>query len=88
MKKSHEVPFKFGMMMPAFTGIDALMGIEGLVNPRGFVLIDKKQRNPTYPNIFARRRLRRHPAGGADARADRHAEDRLYDRIHGDGDRP
>ena len=53
VKKSHEVPFKFGMMMPAFTGIDALMGIEGLVNPRGFVLIDKKQRNPAYPNIFA-----------------------------------
>jgi sulfide:quinone oxidoreductase len=53
VKKSHELPFKFAMMMPAFTGIDALMGIEGLVNPRGFVLIDKNQRNPTYPNVFA-----------------------------------
>ncbi|GLI91330.1 NAD(P)/FAD-dependent oxidoreductase [Methylocystis echinoides] len=52
LKKSHEIPFKFGMMMPAFTGIDALMGVEGLVNPRGFVLIDKNQRNPTYPNVF------------------------------------
>ena len=29
------------------------MGIEGLVNPRGFVLIDKNQRNPTFQNIFA-----------------------------------
>jgi sulfide:quinone oxidoreductase len=52
LKKEHEVPFKFGMLMPAFTGIDALMGVEGLVNPRGFVLIDKNQRNPTFPNIF------------------------------------
>jgi sulfide:quinone oxidoreductase len=52
VKKEHELPFKFGMMMPAFTGIDALMGIDGLVNPRGFVLIDKKQRNPTFPNVF------------------------------------
>ena len=27
--------------------------IEGLTNPRGFVLADKYQRNPKYPNIFA-----------------------------------
>lgn len=52
VKKEHEVPFKFGMMMPAFTGIDAIMGVDGLVNPRGFVLIDKNQRNPNFPNIF------------------------------------
>jgi sulfide:quinone oxidoreductase len=52
VKKEHEVPFKFGMMMPAFTGIDAIMGVEGLVNPRGFVLIDKNQRNPNFPNVF------------------------------------
>ena len=41
------------MMLPAFRGIAALRGIEGLVNPRGFVLVDKHQRNPKYPNIFA-----------------------------------
>lgn len=52
VKKEHEIPFKYAMMMPAFTGIDALMGIEGLVNPRGFVLIDKNQRNPTFKNVF------------------------------------
>jgi sulfide:quinone oxidoreductase len=27
--------------------------VEGLVNPRGFVLIDDFNRNPTYPNIYA-----------------------------------
>ena len=52
VRKQHELPFKFAMVMPAFKGIEAISGIEGLVNPRGFVLIDKKQRNPTYPNIF------------------------------------
>jgi sulfide:quinone oxidoreductase len=52
VKKDHEIPFKFAMVMPAFRGIDAVMGIEGLVNPRGFILIDKKQRNPKYPNVF------------------------------------
>ena len=51
-KKTHEIPFKYSMMLPAFRGIAALRGIEGLVNPRGFVIADKHQRNPTYPNVF------------------------------------
>jgi sulfide:quinone oxidoreductase len=51
--KSHELPFAHSMMLPAFRGIKPLMGIEGLVNPRGFVVVDKHQRNPKYPNIFA-----------------------------------
>jgi sulfide:quinone oxidoreductase len=52
-KKEHELPFKFSMMLPAFKGIDAVIGIEGLTNPRGFILIDPYQRNPKYQNIFA-----------------------------------
>jgi sulfide:quinone oxidoreductase len=40
-------------MLPAFRGIPALRGIEGLVNPRGFVIVDKHQRNPKFPNVFA-----------------------------------
>ena len=48
----HELPFAFSMMLPAFRGVDALMNIDGLVNPRGFVIIDKHQRNPKYPNVF------------------------------------
>lgn len=51
-KKKHEAPFKYAMLLPAFRGIPALQGIEGLVNPRGFVLTDEFQRNPKYPNIF------------------------------------
>ncbi len=52
-KKAHELPFKFSMMLPAFRGIPAVKGIEGLTNPRGFILVDHKQRNPKFPNIFA-----------------------------------
>lgn len=48
-----EVPFKFAMMLPAFRGIKPLMGIDGLVNPRGFVIVDDHQRNPKYQNIFS-----------------------------------
>jgi sulfide:quinone oxidoreductase len=52
-KKTHELPFKYSMVLPAFTGVDAIRQAEGLGNPRGFVPIDKHQRHPTFKNIFA-----------------------------------
>ena len=51
-KKEHALPFRHSMMLPAFKGIDAVAGVEGLVNPRGFILIDAHQRNPKYPNVY------------------------------------
>ena len=53
VKGEKELPFAFSMMLPAFRGIKAVSGIEGLSNPRGFTLVDKHQRNPKYPNVFA-----------------------------------
>ena len=53
VKKQHELPFKHSMMLPAFKGVDALFGIDKLTNPRGFVLVDDHQRNPTYKNIYS-----------------------------------
>ena len=53
LKATHELPFAFSMMLPAFRGVPAVAGIEGLANPRGFILIDKYQRNPAFPNVFA-----------------------------------
>lgn len=50
--KKHEIPYKHTMMLPAFKGIEPLLGIDGLVNPKGFVIVDKHQRNPAFPNIF------------------------------------
>ncbi|OGI47131.1 MAG: pyridine nucleotide-disulfide oxidoreductase [Candidatus Muproteobacteria bacterium RBG_16_65_34] len=52
-KRKHELPFKYGMMLPAFMGIEAVAGIEGLTNPRGFILIDKHQRNPKFQNVYS-----------------------------------
>jgi sulfide:quinone oxidoreductase len=52
VKATHELPFAFSMMLPAFRGVAAVRGVEGLTNPRGFILIDKHQRNPKYPNVF------------------------------------
>lgn len=52
-KRTHELPFAYSMMLPAFKGVDAVFGIEGLTNPRGFILIDEHQRNPRFRNVYA-----------------------------------
>ena len=51
--KEHVLPFKHSMMLPAFKGIDAVFGIEGLTNPRGFITVDDHQRNVKFKNIFS-----------------------------------
>ncbi|MEJ2654364.1 MAG: FAD/NAD(P)-binding oxidoreductase [Acidihalobacter sp.] len=53
VKKQHELPFKFSMMLPSFKGVDAVANVEGLCNPRGFVIVDDYQRSPKYPNIYS-----------------------------------
>ena len=52
-KRDHQLEFKHSMILPAFRGVDAVTGIEGLTNPRDFILIDDYQRNPAYPNIYS-----------------------------------
>jgi sulfide:quinone oxidoreductase len=53
VKSGHELPFALSMILPAFRGVPAVHGVEGLTNPRGFITIDKYQRNPSFPNVFA-----------------------------------
>ncbi|HYL00675.1 MAG TPA: FAD/NAD(P)-binding oxidoreductase [Steroidobacteraceae bacterium] len=52
-RKEHQVPFRYAMVLPAFKGVDAVAGVPGLCNPRGFVLIDEQQRSRKYPNIYS-----------------------------------
>jgi sulfide:quinone oxidoreductase len=52
-RKEHAIAINYSMILPAFRGIPAVSAVEGLTNPRGFVLVDKHQRSPRYPNIFA-----------------------------------
>ena len=69
LKQQHEVPFKHSMMLPSFVGVDPVAAVEGLVNPKGFVIIDEFQRNPTWKNIFAAGVLHADLEGGvADAK--------------------
>jgi sulfide:quinone oxidoreductase len=51
--KEHELPFKHAMMLPGFKGVDPVAAVDGLCNPRGFVIVDEHQRSPKYPNIFS-----------------------------------
>ena len=73
-KKEHTLPFKYSMMLPAFKGIDAVFGIEGLTNPRGMIAIDANQRNPKFKtstrseSAWPFRRSRRHPCRPAPRR--------------------
>ncbi len=53
VRKEHELPFKYSMMLPAFKGVDPVAAVEGLCNPRGFVLVDEHQRSRKYRNIFS-----------------------------------
>ncbi len=52
VKTTHELPMKYAMMLPKFRGVAAVRDIDGLVNPGGFIIVDKHQRNPKYPEIF------------------------------------
>ena len=56
LARAHDLPFAYSMILPAFRGIAALRGLEGLVNPRGFVLerlgirkIKEERREPVAP---------------------------------------
>ena len=52
-QQEHVLPFKFAMLLPAFRGVDAVAAVEGLCNPRGFVIVDRHQRSPAFPKIFS-----------------------------------
>jgi sulfide:quinone oxidoreductase len=51
--KQRELEFAFSMLLPAFKGVDAVAQVEGLCNPRGFVLVDEHQRSKQYPSIYS-----------------------------------
>ncbi|AFJ44164.1 Sulfide-quinone reductase [Francisella orientalis] len=53
IKQQHIIRSIFNMILPSFKGFDAFANIEGLVNPRGFIIVDKHQANPKYPNIYS-----------------------------------
>lgn len=51
--QQHTLEASFSMLLPAFKGVAAVAQVDGLCNPRGFVLVDEHQRSIKYRNIFA-----------------------------------
>ncbi len=47
------LPFAYSMIVPPFTGVDAVRESEGLANPMGFVPIDDRFRHPDHPDVYA-----------------------------------
>ncbi len=48
-----ELDFAFSMIVPPFTGVDAVRNSDGLSNPMGFVPIDDHFRHPDQPDVYA-----------------------------------
>lgn len=47
------LPFAYSMIVPPFTGVDAVKETDGLANPMGFIPIDDEFRHPVHPDVFA-----------------------------------
>ena len=47
------LPFAFAMIVPPFTGVDAVTRTEGLGNPAGFIPVNDEYRHVDHPAVFA-----------------------------------
>jgi sulfide:quinone oxidoreductase len=45
--------FAYSMIVPPFTGVDAVANTDGLANPTGFVPVDEQFRHPKHRDVFA-----------------------------------
>ncbi|HLJ04205.1 MAG TPA: FAD/NAD(P)-binding oxidoreductase [Solirubrobacteraceae bacterium] len=47
------LPFAYSMIVPPFTGVDAVRNTEGLANPMGWIPVDDEFRHPEHRDVFA-----------------------------------
>lgn len=47
------LPFALSMIVPPFTGVDAITSTAGLGNPMGFIPVDDEFRHPDIPEVYA-----------------------------------
>ena len=47
------LPFSYSMIVPPFTGVDAVRETEGLSNPMGFIPVDDDFRHTEHPDVYA-----------------------------------
>jgi sulfide:quinone oxidoreductase len=53
LKDGRTLPFALSMIVPPFTGVDAVMGTEGLGNPMGFIPVNDEFRHAEVENVYA-----------------------------------
>ena len=47
------LPFAYSMIVPPFTGVDAVREADGLANPMGFIPVDDEFRHPEQRDVYA-----------------------------------
>jgi sulfide:quinone oxidoreductase len=53
LESGRMLPFAYSMIVPPFTGVDAVREAEGLANPMGFVPVDEQYRHAVHRDVFA-----------------------------------
>jgi sulfide:quinone oxidoreductase len=53
LESGRVLPFAYSMIVPPFTGVDAVRESAGLANPMGFVPVDDEFRHPDQHDIYA-----------------------------------
>jgi sulfide:quinone oxidoreductase len=53
LESGRTLPFAYSMIVPPFTGVDAVREADGLANPMGFVPVDDQYRHPEHRDVFA-----------------------------------
>jgi sulfide:quinone oxidoreductase len=53
LESGRTLPFAYSMIVPPFTGVDAVRAADGLGNPMGFIPVDDQYRHPVHRDVFA-----------------------------------
>jgi sulfide:quinone oxidoreductase len=53
LESGRRLPFAYSMIVPPFTGVDAVREADGLGNPMGFIPVDEQFRHAEHPDVFA-----------------------------------
>ena len=85
LESGRVLPFAYAMIVPPFTGVDAVRGADGLANPMGFVPVDDEFRHPQQRDVYAAGVAIAIAPPAAHGRPCRRAEDRPDERDDGQG---
>ncbi len=53
LEGGRRLPFAYSMIVPPFTGVDAVREADGLANPMGFIPVDESYRHPEHEDVYA-----------------------------------